>query len=119
EWAAEVILVQPGHNHTLAAIRERVARGREVGVEELPFVDADDFRVGVHRLDELVRAADVLRLDPHLAVRDDVVLAVTVVDDRFEDLDLLAGDLRAPEPANQLLALPTEHAAGDDFDPAV
>jgi hypothetical protein len=27
--------------------------------------------------------------------------------------------LRAPEPTDQLLALATEHAAGDDFDPAV
>jgi hypothetical protein len=36
----------------------------------------------------------------------------------LEDLHLLPGDLRAPQPADQLLALAAEHAAGDDFDPA-
>ena len=39
--------------------------------------------------------------------------------ERLEDLDLLPGDLRAPQPADQLFALAAEHAAGDDFDPAV
>src|SRR5262249_40443966 len=42
-----------------------------------------------------------------------------VVDERLEDLDLLARDLRAPQAANELLALAAEHRAGDDLDPAV
>src|SRR5262249_56670110 len=36
-----------------------------------------------------------------------------------EHLALLLGDLRAAQAANELLALAAEHAAGDDFDPAV
>src|SRR5207302_1083721 len=36
---------------------------------------------------------------------------------RLEDLDFLLGDLRAPEPPDQLLALSAEHAAGDHFNP--
>ena len=58
------------------------------------------------------------RRDLHLAVRDDLVLAVAVVDGGLEDLDLLPRNLRAPQPPDQLLALAAEHAAGDDFDPA-
>jgi len=52
-------------------------------------------------------------------MRDDVILAVTVVDERLEDLHLLFRDLRAPQPADQLFALAAEHAADDDFDPPV
>ena len=63
-------------------------------------------------------SADELGLDAHVAVRHDVLLAVAPVDDRLEDLDPLARDLRAPQPADQLLALAAEHAAGDHFDPA-
>ena len=61
--------------------------------------------------------ADVRRRDAHLAVRGDVVVAVAVVDLRLEDLDLLPRNLRAAQPADELFALPAEHAAGDDFNP--
>ena len=70
-------------------------------------------------LHQLVRVAHVLRRDPHVAVRHDVVFAEAVVDERLEDLHLLPRDLRPAQPADQLLALAAEHAAGDDFDPAV
>src|SRR6185437_14906487 len=59
-----------------------------------------------------------LRLDPHGAVRRDVVFAVAVVDPRLEDLHLAPGNLRPAQPADQLLALAAEHAAGNHFDPA-
>ncbi len=119
EGPTEIVLVEPGDDDALAAIREGIARRRQIRVEELPFVDADDFRVLVDLLDELVGSADVDGLDPHVAVRDDVVLAEAVVDERLEDLDLLSRDLRATQPADELFALAAEHAAGDDFDPAV
>src|SRR5205823_6397521 len=112
ERPAEVVLIEPGDDDALAAVRERVARRRQVQIEELPFVDADDFRVLVHARDELLGAPDVLRRDPHVAVRHDLILAVSVVDDRLEDLHLLPRDLRAAQSPNELLALPAEHAAG-------
>ena len=119
ERTAQVVLIEPGDDDALAAVRQRVARRRQVRVEELPFVDADDFGVLGHLLHQLVRVAHVLRGDPHVAVRHDVILAEPVVDERLEDLDLLAGDLGPPQPADQLLALAAEHAAGDDFNPPV
>ncbi len=94
------------------------AAGR-FGVEELPLVDADDLGVVIHLRDQLVGALHVLGRDAHVAVRHDVIFAEAVVDERLEDLDLLAGDLRAAQAADQLFALAAEHAAGDDFDPAV
>jgi hypothetical protein len=50
-------------------------------------------------------------------MRDDVADVVTVVDQRLDDQRALAGDLRAPEPADQLLALAAEHRAADDLQP--
>src|SRR5207248_1986643 len=76
------------------------------------------FGVVVHEPDELVRAADDARGDPHVAVRHDVVVAIAIVDEWLEDLDLLPRDLRPAQAPNQLLALAAEHAAGDDLDPA-
>src|SRR5438094_323020 len=119
EGTPEIILIEAGDDDPLAAIRERIARPRETRVEELPLVDSDDVGVVVDAAQQLVGVADVLRRDSHVAVRDDLIFAEAVVDERLEDLNLLAGDLRATQPADQLLALAAEHAAGDDFDPAV
>jgi hypothetical protein len=119
ERAAQIILIQTGHDDALAVVRQGIAGGRQVLVEELPFVDPDDFGVGGHCVHQLVGRPHRLRWDPHVAVRHDVVFAVAAVDDRLEDLDLLPGDLRAAQPADQFLALAAEHAAGDDFDPTV
>jgi len=119
ERTAQVVLIQTRDDHTFPAVRERVARGRQVRVEELPFVNPDDLGVVVDALHELVGALHALRRHTHVAVRDDVIFAVAVVDERLEDLDLLLRNLRAAQPANELLALAAEHAAGDDFDPAM
>src|SRR5262245_27902542 len=43
EGLAEIILIEPGDNHALALIGERAAHRRQLLVEELAFVDADDF----------------------------------------------------------------------------
>src|SRR3954452_12171705 len=51
-------------------------------------------------------------------MRRDVRPAVATVDFRLEDLDLPLGDLRAPQAADQLLALAAEHAPRNDFQPA-
>ena len=118
ERASKEILIQPGDDDPLAAIREGVARSWQVLVEELPFVDSDHLGVVVDHPHELVRARHGARRNPHVAVRDDVIVAVAIVDERLEDLDSLAGDLRAAQAADQLLALAAEHAAGDDLNPA-
>ena len=49
ERLAQVVLVEAGDDHPLAAVGQRVADRRQVLVEELPFVDADDLGVGARR----------------------------------------------------------------------
>jgi len=51
--------------------------------------------------------------------RDDVVVAEPGVEARLENLDVLAGNLRPSQAPDELLALAAEHAADDDFDPAL
>ena len=48
-----------------------------------------------------------------------MVGAVAAVEARLEYLNFLTRDLRPAEAANELFALPAEHAASDNFDPAV
>jgi hypothetical protein len=48
-----------------------------------------------------------------------VIVGVPPVDDRLEDLYFLAGNLGAAQSADELLALAAEHAADDDFEPAL
>ena len=51
-------------------------------------------------------------------MRNNLVGSVAFVDGRLEDLHTLAGDLRAAQAADQLLALAGKHRADDHFDPA-
>ena len=49
ERLAEIVLIEPRDDDAPALIRERVADRRQLDVEELTFVDADDLRVGQRR----------------------------------------------------------------------
>src|SRR5581483_10546614 len=57
ERPAQIILIEPRDDDPFAAIRQRVADRRQSHVEELAFVDADDFGVVVHQAQQLVGAA--------------------------------------------------------------
>src|SRR6202022_823973 len=115
----EVIGVEAGHHDAFAAVGEVHAGGRQIVVEKLRLVYADHGRVVEHLAQQLGGAANLHRLDAHLAVRDNLVGRKAIVEHRFEDLHLLPRNLRAAQAADQLFALSAEHAAGDHFDPAV
>src|SRR5438105_5079087 len=53
ERPAQIVLIEAGHDHALPAIRERVARRRQMQIEELPLVDADNLGVFRHLLHDL------------------------------------------------------------------
>src|SRR5207237_5442079 len=114
----DIGLLAARDDDALALICQRVADRGQLGIEELRFVDPHHFRVGRDLLEQVARAADVLRFNAHGAVRGDVVFAVAVVDAGLEDLHLAFRDLRTPQPANELFALAAEHAARDYLDPA-
>jgi hypothetical protein len=93
ERLAEVVLVQPGHDDSFARVGELIADTDQAGIEELAFVDSHGFGAVVHSLEYLLRGAHELRLDAHVAVGDDVIVAVASVYPWLEDLYTLAGDL--------------------------
>ncbi len=50
ERPTEVILIESRHDHPRASVRQRVADGRQPDIEELTFVNAHDFCVGINRI---------------------------------------------------------------------
>ena len=115
-FAAEVE-VEAGDDDADAAVGEFVADGDDAVVEELGFVDADDFAVAAQQEDAL-RGVDGCGHDAGAFVADDFFFAVTDVDRGLEDLDALAGKLGAAHAADEFLSLSREHRAADDFDAA-
>src|SRR5581483_5394897 len=111
------VLVEPGDDDALAALDQPLDHADDLEVEELHLVDPDGV-VAVREADDLLRARD--RDSAHLRARvaDDVADVVAVVDARLRDERALAGDLRAAEPPDELVALAAEHRAADDLEPA-
>src|SRR5207248_3745542 len=96
---------------TVDEIRDR---GDDAVVEELHLVDADRLVAG-REPTHLAARRGGYRTHLGAAVRDDVPDVIAVVDGRLDDQRAQAGDLRAPETPDQLLALAAEHRAADDL----
>ena len=115
EGLAQVVSIETRHDQAFPSICELDRHLEETLFEELSFVDADDFGTVVELFQNLFRVLDELGVDLHVTVGDDMLFAIAAVDQRFEDLDSLTGDLSSSQPSNQLFALPTEHAPGNDL----
>src|SRR4029077_3900098 len=119
ERQAAEIHVDAGQHDAHTLIRERVRDGDDAIVQELHFVDRDDFGARTNRAHHRLGGVHRLGLDRAAVVSADRVEArVARVEVGLEDLDVFPGDHRAPHPAHELLAFAGEHHAGDDFDPA-
>ena len=116
EGLAEIVLIEAGHDHAQPAGGEHLADLDERSAQELRLVDPDHPRLGVEGIEDLggrrrrrARGSSGRHERRSSRARD-------VCRSGFEGLDLLAGDRRAAEAADELLALAAEHAAADDFD---
>jgi len=118
EWPAEIIGVEPGDQDTLAHVGEPHHERDDLLAEKLRFVNSDDLGAQIEPRIHIRRVAHGGGADLELAVRDDVIAGVAFVNARLEDLHALAGDLRAPQPANQLFALAAEHRPAHHLDPS-
>ena len=105
ERTAHVVRVEAGDDDAFARVRQLVRDVDEPRSEEVRFIDADYFRAPFQFGQDLGRIRDHFGLHPEIAVRDDLVGGVAIVDRRLENLHALAGDHGAAEAANQLLAL--------------
>src|SRR5207248_2612875 len=84
---------------------------------ELDLVHPDDV-VTVDEAGDVGRLVDGDRAHPGTGVADHVRDVVAVVQPRLHDQRALPGDLGAPQPPDQLLALAAEHRAANDLEPA-
>ena len=98
--AAEIIGIESGDDHLLAAIGELAGDIDQVGAEEIRLVDADYLRAPVELLQDFRGTVDRIGFHALIAVGDDFVDGVSIVDGRFEDLHALAGDAGAAEAAD-------------------
>src|SRR5262249_44298657 len=119
-WAepeAAEVLRQARGDDARPGLDEAVDRVDDAVVEELHLVDPDGVVAHGEALHVLARRR---RHSAHSGARmgDDVAHVVAVVDRRLDDEGALAGDLRAPEAADELLALPAEHGTADHLEPA-
>jgi len=119
ERLAAEIQVQPGADDAPTFGCQMIDDARQIGVEELRLIDADDRGVGGDASQQFHGRGNRRGVDAAAVVRAHLIDGVTIVDGRLEHLYLLARDHRAPQPANQLFALAAEHAAADDFDAAL
>ncbi len=118
ERASQVIRVESGDQDALADIGQAHDGVDQAFAQELRFVDADHFHAPVEPGFQFGGVPDRVGADLQLAVRDDVVFRVALVDAGLEDLHPLARNLGAAQAADQLLALAAEHRPADDFNPA-
>ena len=114
---AEVIGIKPGDDYLLAAIGEALRDINQTFAHEIGLVDADHFGAPIDAVDNFGGVGDYLRIHAQIAVGDDLIGGIPVVDGGLENLHPLARDHGAAQPADQLLALAGEHGAADDFDP--
>ena len=72
----------------------------------------------IELFEDLIRMLHELSVDAHIAMGDDVLLAVALVDEGLKNLNSLPRDLCPTQAADELFALAAEHAARDHFDAA-
>src|SRR3954462_7945609 len=118
ERASEIIGVEARDDDALPHIAHAHDEVDHAFAEELRFVDADDLGAPVKTLFQFGGIAHAFRLDLQVAMRNDVIVGIALIDAGLEYLYALARNLRATQTADQFFALAAEHWAGDDFDPA-
>ena len=116
EGDTEVVGVEARHDDAHAAVGEGLADFDEGVVEELRFVDADDLHLRADLVEDLLGGRDGGGGDFMEIVRDYFDVGVALVNDGFEDGDLLVGELGAAEAADEFFGLAGEHRAADDLD---
>jgi hypothetical protein len=107
------IHVEAGGDDALAGFGQLLDDMGNFPVKELGFIDPDDRGIGFKQSQHLARCGYRTGLDMESIVGGNALDSVTIVKPRFEDLDLLFGNLSAAQPAEQLFGLAAEHAAAD------
>src|SRR5438046_5466442 len=114
----QVIRNEAGDDDAVAHVGEANDAVNNFLAEKLRFINADHFGADVEASFQVGSITHALRSNADVAVGDDVVLGVALVNPGLKNLYPLAGDFGAAKPANQFLALAAEHRTADHFNPA-
>src|SRR5438270_10962361 len=117
EWAAEVVGIETGDDDALTHVCKPHGEVDNVGTNELRFIKSDDFSAPVKARLHLGSIAHGFRANAQLAMGDDVVVRIALVDAGLENLHALAGDFGTAEAANEFFAFAAEHGTADHLDP--
>src|SRR5437762_11249988 len=112
---AQVISIEPGDDDAFAHVGEANYAVNNFVAEKLRFINADHFGADVEATFQVGSITHALRSNADVAMGDDVVLGVALVNPWLKDLYPLARDFGAAKPANQFLALAAEHRPADHF----
>ena len=114
ERLTEEIGVKAGYDHANPTVGEFLCDIHKRHVVELGLVYSHhlDFRTDVQHLFRILHgmARDLVKI-----MGDHVILGISCVNCRLEDLDPEVGELGSPDPADQLFCLAGEHRAANDF----
>jgi hypothetical protein len=118
KWAAHVVHIETGYYDTYALISELIAYFGQTVIEELGFINANYFNVA--REQQKLRGVIHHRASNGcLVVAYDVFFVVTIVNTRFENLNLHFGELRAAHTAYEFFRFSGKHRAANDFNPSL
>ena len=118
EGLAAKIHVKPRHDDADAASGKRLGDVGDPPVEELGLVDGRDRNAFRQVVEDVGAPAHRHGFHPRSVMRGDLAAVVPGVEHRLEYRNPLARDLRPTHAADELLALPAEHAATDHLDPS-
>src|SRR5262249_17435854 len=101
EGSPSIVFVQSGDYDAHSLTCQPLASRDDPVIEELRFVDADDFRSMVNLLEELLAVRHRNRRQTHFAVRHDRLVGIPRIHYGLENLNALLGDDSSTEPADQ------------------
>lgn len=115
---APKIEVQTSQNDTNAAFSEGFDHIDQPFIKELGLINADNGSLGVDIRCDLGAAAARMCIIFFAIMRGDLPFGVADINRGFKHLNGLAGNVRPPDPSDQLFSFSAEHAAAYDFNAA-
>lgn len=115
---AEIVLIEPRDDDTDTTERQLFTEWYEAGIEELGFINPDNFNVVMNRSPQGVEIWHRQCVESAARVAGNFGTRIPVVDCGLEGLYILLGDQCSFESADEFLGLTREHGTTDDLDPA-
>ncbi len=110
--------IKTRHDDTHATCRQLVADIDNAHIEKLRLVDTHHLDI-IRQKQDILAGIDRRGTNGVMVVADHILLRITHINGRLENLYLLLGKLRTLHTANQLLRLAGKHAAANHFYPPV